>query len=623
LEATTRLLTSVTPTDRAAVERLLAEWWPGVLAHDSLGETWKTEQVDHLRTKCSSLPAESRKLALTTPAALARGVTEEDRGVGALLLGESAAAIVRGSATTTVALDRAVTFLSECWEAVEALCEALLRTPAWPTSLDTLAVTETTIDALLGHHFDRVPSDILIEEEDTARERGVSAYFWGYYPEVCLNATTLVRLTLLSRRDWVAIALQADALPLRGLRDDLWRHLHLHEDRDSILSLLGTAPPVFANNAWTGSTSGLAALHAANRHVDRIHDYLEQLTRAYAPPPGAQESLKAFEEDEVPEWLRQVSQIAIARSDGRLLLLLFGANLTREVLCPSWNGQLRWSAAQHALRAIYGVLDPKPSVAELQQVAALAGVPSNQTTIDCATYLVTSAIFDADAKDVWTWYRKLLQQSDNDLCSHARSWRRALCYQALAERLDKLSDPFDAWRDGWKALFVTDREHARFATLDQNALYPSLHLLRVGAELLRLAPSRSGSRQFFEELLAHTHRLLTNDARFISPLQPELAVDAIDVAPRVLGSDWPKSLEAHRPLLSVVKNRLYVAKLLLEGGAPFGEVETAVEVAGHGFADSVAEMKQSNAMDLNVHHLCELITVAAREHARTRTKEEP
>lgn len=540
----------VTTTDRTELGRLLAEWWTDILAQDSPGDQWETAQVENLRTKCSSLPAGSQKVGLAAPNTLAHVATDEDCGIGALLLGESAAAVVRNG-SSAVALDRAVKFLSDCWEAVEVLINRIDEDPAWPEALEILTPATADLAGVLGRHFDRLPShEVLLEEDKADRERGVSAYFWGHNAELYLNETTLVRFTLLARRGWSNVALQADALPHRGLRDDLWRHLHLHEDRDSILALLGAAPTIFSADAWTGSTSALAALRAATKHADRLHEQLAQDTRTYQPPLDAYEKLKAFVEHEVPEWMKQVSQAAIVRSDGRSLLLFFGVSLTRDALRPPWNGHRQWSSARYALCAIHDVLDPKPSVDELQRVARLAGVPSNRSTIDHAAYLVSSAAFDACANDVWAWYRELLLKSDDDLCWQAKSWRRALCYETLAERLGQLTDPFEEWRAVWKALFVTDREDARFATLDPNALYPSLHLLRVGAELLRQAPSRSGARQFFEELLAHTNRLLTNDARLISPLQPELAVDAIDVASHVLGSDWPQSLEPHRPLLS-------------------------------------------------------------------------
>lgn len=620
LAATEQFLAMVTTTpDRTEIDLLLAEWWTGVLAQDSPGDEWETAQVEYLRTRCSSLPAGSQQFGLAALSTLARNEKDEDRGVGAVLLGESAAAVVR-KGSSAVALDRAVRFLSECWEAIEVMIERLTQAPVWPGVLEIVRPVTTDVARLLGHHFGRLPShEVLLEEDRKARERGVLAYFWGHHTELCLNETTIVRLKLLARQGWSNVALQADALPYRGLQDDLWQHLNLHQDRDSIRALLGAAPAVILDDEWTGSTSALAALRAATQHADRLHDQLAQNTRNYRPTADAHEKLRAFIEHEVPEWMKEVSQAAMIRPDGRSLLLVFAASLTREALQPSWNGHRQWSCARHALSAIRDVLDPKPSVGELQRVARLAGVPGNDTTIDHATYLVTSAAFHAFSNDVWVWYRELLLKSDDGLCWQAKNWRRALCYEALAERLGQLTAPFAEWRAVWNALFVTDREHSRFAPLDQNVLYPSLHLLRVGAELLRQLPSRSGARPFFDELLANTHFLLTNYARKVGPLEQELAVDAIDVAPRVMGSDWPQSLEAHRPMLSAAKNRLYVATLLLEGGAPFSDVEAAVEGAGRVLADSVTEIEQSKDF-LNLHQLCESITAAARE---IRTEVEP
>lgn len=613
-EAKGQRLSSVPEADRAEVDRLLVDWWSEVLSRDSLDEREKMGHVERLRTKCSSLSPEPQKLALTAPSAIVRDGEDVDRNVGALLLGESAAAIVR-RATTAVELDRAVRFLADCWEAVDALQEALLRPPAWPGSTEILSVTSVPVEGLLGHHFDRVPSsDILVEEESKARERGVSAYFWGHYPELPLNETSLVRLMLVARRDWADVAIQADELPLRAFRDWLWLSLQLDGDRESVLALLRAAPPVFANDAWTGSTCALAALRASVRHAERLHDRLSQATRAYPPAPDAEAKLKALEDDELPAWLREVAEVAIARSDGRVLLILFASTLVRHDLSPSWNGQRPWPASQHALRAIYGAFVPKATLAECQQVAGIGGVPSNRTTIDLATYLITSAVFDADPKQVWAWYRELLLKNDDDLCWQARSChRRAVCYFALAERLGQLPDPLGEWRSVWKALFVTDRERARFAATCQNALYPSLHLLRVGAELLRQNPLLKCAWDFFEELLAHTRTLLWNHSRRFSPIPPEIAVDAMDVGPRIPGAGWSNCLAAYRQLLSSTKNRVYVAALLLEGGASFADVEAAVETAPHGLMDSVAEL-MSNGADLTARHLCEFVGSAAKQH---------
>lgn len=615
--AADQLLTVVTATDRTEIDRLLADWWTGVLAEDASGDQWETAQVEHLRRRVSSLPADSQEVALMALGTLTRDAAEKSRGIGSLLLGESAAVAVQNS-SSFLGLDCAVKFLSECCDAVEVLVDRLLDDPAWPEALETLTVEMADIEGLVDPDIDRLSShEALLEEDKHAREAGILAYFWGPYAEICLNETTLVRLTLLGKRNLAKVAIQADILPLRGLRDDLWRHLRLHEDRDFILKLLELAPTIFEGDSWKGGTSVLAALRAAVQFSDQVHEQLEQDVCAYNAPSDAEEKLKAFVENEVPEWMKRVTQTVIARPDGRLLLLIFGASLVRDVLRPPLNGHHRWSSAGHALSAIHDVLDPKPSIDEFQRASRLAGVPSNRSTCDYATYLVTSARFSSCANKVWAWYRALLLKSDDDLCFQAKNFRRGLCYEALAERLSNLADPFGEWRSTWDALFVTDREHARFAPISKNGLYPSLHLLCVGAELLRQEPLRSGAQLLFEEILARAQHLLASEVRFYIGLQPELIVDFIDVAPCVLGSDWPQSLKPYRHLLSVAERRLCVAIRLLSGGAMFSDLEAFFESEGHCLMDTVAEVKRSNRTDINVNHLCDIITDLARGDART------
>ena len=610
-----QLLSSTSEAARAEVDRLLEGWWSEVLSQDLLSDEERAERVQGLRTSCSSVSLEAQKLALTVPSAIAGNSDAVNRSAGARLLGESAAAVVR-RAKTAVELDRAVRFLSRCWKAVEALEEAILRPPAWPGTTEPLSVANASIADLLGHHYDRVPStEVLTEEERGARERGVSAYFWGHYDELPLNDTSVVRLVLVARRDWGEIATMADALPLRAFRDWLWLSLHLEDDRDSILALLRAAPPVFANDEWTGSTSALAGLRAAVLHAEKLHGCLARATRVYQPAPDAEAKLTALEEEELPSWLRTVAEVALARTDGRPLLLLYASTLVRHDLTPPWNGQRSWPASRHALRAIYKVLVPKSSLVECQQVARMGGVPSNRTTIDHATYLICSALLDAAPSEVWWWYRELLLGNDDDLCWQARSCqRRALCYCTLAERLGQLSDPFGEWRSVWAALFVTDRERARFATTDQSALYPSWHLLRVGAELLRQKPSRSSAWAFFEELTAHTRTLLANDARWHSPMKAEIALDAMDIGPRIPGAAWSGLVATHHQLLVNARNRVYLAALLLEGGASFADAEAAVETAPHRLKDSVAELRSAE-FDLSALQLCDLVDTAEKQHA--------
>ncbi len=613
-EATDLYLAAVAATDRNEVDSLLSLWWSEVLAHDPRGEQWRNDQLERLQTMCSSLSSGPRMLALAALSALGRGTTDVAQNAGARILGASAAAVVR-RATGAVELDRAVRLLTDCWEAVNVLQEILLQEPAWPPSTDVLSVASAPIDDLLAPHYDRVPTSLLIEEEREARERGISGYFWGHYRELPLNETSIVRLTLMARRDWGDVAIQADALPLRALRDWLWLTLDLDEDRESILALLRAAPPVFANDAWTGSTSALAALRASVRHPEKLQARLSQATRAYAPASDAEAKLKSLEDDELPRWLRKVADVTLERSDGRVLLVLFASKLLREDLSPPSSGQRSWRASHHALRAINQALAPKPSLAECQQVARMGGIASNRSTIDHATCLITSAAFGADSKQVWAWYRELLLKNDDDLCWQARSChRRALCYNALAERLGQLADPLGEWRWVWKSLFVTDREAARFAPDRRNALYPSLHLVRVGIEFLRQAPSRNCAWNFFQELLAHTHALVSNEAGVFCPPPPEIALEAMDVGPRIPGAAWAAELAGYRHLLLSARNRVYVAALLLEGGASFPEAQAAVEDAPRRLMDSVAELRSSGEA-LTAYHLCELIASAAEQHA--------
>ncbi len=604
-------LSSVPEADRVEANRVLVAWWSEVLSQDAVNGQERIEHVERLRSRCSNLSAQPQKLTLTAASTLDRDKGEVARNIGARLLGDSAATVVRGT-TTAVELDRAVRFLTDCWEAVDALQDALLQPPAWPPSTETLAVTSMPVEDLLGHQSRHVPST-LVEEERKARERGVSAYFWGHYRELLLSETSLVRLILVARRDWGDIAIQADALPLRALRDWLWLALDLDADRESILALLRAAPPVFGKDGWTGSTSALVALRASVRHAKRLHDRLSQATRAYQPAPDAQAKLKQLEQNELPAWLRNVAEVAIARSDGRDVLILFASTLVRDDLTPAWSGQPAWPASRCALDAIYRALVTKPTLAECQQVARIGGVPWNRTSIDLATYLTTAAVFDADPNRVWAWYRELLLKNDDDLCWQAKNCdRRAVCYFALAERLGRVPNPYAEWSAIWKALFVTDRERARFATLDPNAKRPSLHLLRVGVELLRQTPGFSGAWRFFEELLKNMHTLLEDYPRPVNPIKYEIALEMLDVAVRIPGGDWRKVVETYRSLLCSASNRVYVAAILLDAGASFGEVESTVEVSPCRLLDSVAELRRDFSAPIS----CDLVAAAAERYGR-------
>ncbi|MBL8918114.1 MAG: hypothetical protein JNJ54_04565 [Myxococcaceae bacterium] len=601
--------------DHGDLDALLREWWVEVLARDSEGEAADTEKVERLRQKCATLSGGQGTLATHASGVLLRDVSGAEYGAGAYLLGESAAAALRTGADGVVGLDRAVQFLSECWEAVEVLIEALDREPRWPANPDLLSSLPATIDKLVSVRWGRrMPSEILLEEEAKARARGLMAYLWERHHEhVDLVLSAWVRVALLARRDWGPVTEVAERLPLRELREDLWRHLHLHEDREAILALIRAAPPVFQGGGWTGRTVGLAALEKAVTHADQLQWKLAQQGWASeAAKNAAAAQLVALVDHELPEWFRQVVEAAHSRPDGRALLLFFGASIVREALRPRMSHR-QWSSADLAIAAIQKVIVPAPTTEEMMSVARL-GVPIGSTKVDRVVYVVSAAVFGCEARSLWAWYRTLLTASDEDLCWQARTWRRSACYDAIAHRLGELPKPFEEWRAAWRSLFVTDRERARFDSTSQSALLPSAHLIRVGMALLRLAPAREAAREFYGELRAKVRGLVKNDLRLGSPLPREFPTEGLDLAPTLLGEGWPSAFGVERSALASAEVRVYAASALLDGGAQVAAIEAALETAPHRLADTVHAVKAERDRDDNLRRHCDKVSTALHEH---------
>lgn len=607
--ARNRLDEMVTAEERAGICSVLTDWWAYVLAEDSEGEQWRDEKFENLRIRCFSLSNTSKEVALAALDAMTCVAAEKAYGVGPVLLGESAAVVVRRGSVAD--LDRAVELLSDCWDAVHVLVDRLMNDPPWPPDLATLVPEMIDIRGALIQHSERLLSnDLLMKEEKEAREGGVFSYFWGRYPEAYLNEKALVRYTLLARRDFNELSIQVDALPLRGLRDHLWSSVHIHEDRDLILDLLNVAPDVFQGSIWTGSTSALIALRSAMQFVCGVHEKLEQDVRAYRAPSGAKDNLDKFIENDVSEWMRKVADVAMLRSDGRLLLLIFGFSLVRDSMRPSWGGIPRWSPAQDALAAICDVLDPTPSIGEVMRSGEVAGVMSGSADYDGGALLVLSALLKSCTNDVWSWYRDLLIGRDKSLCNQARNWRRNMCFKSISESLSNFPDPFLEWRNSWNSIFITDREHARFFPLDKDILYPSLHLIRVAEELLRQDSSRLGAKTFFSDIFTLKRYLLELDAGLLEYSHPLLSIEGIDIAPIIYGDDWGSFLEDFRYLLTTAESRIYASVYLLQGGARFSDIENFFEIDGHGIMSSVGEVLSHSKTDARMQKLCDFIEAA-------------
>jgi len=553
--------------DRSDLDAQLQQWWAELLSREVTRDSAINQCIRRLSERGSSLSEPKKRLVAHACAVLEHDGEEAQDRAGAYVLGVTAAATIRATANEVVLFDRAVTILRRAWRAVEVLIDGLDGEPRWPTDPDLLARVPTSLDELASDTFGRrLPSatlTALLDEEQTARARGLRVYLWQHRDEqVDFDPRVLARLSLLARRDWSRVAAVAEALPIRELREMLWWRLRIHEDRDAILALIRISALVFRENEWTGRVVGLHALTQSVTHADRLRESVRQ--RA--------EPTNTLEQAELPDWFNQVVNEARRRPDGRALLLFYTAWLVREVLQPR-SGNPLWSSVDLFIRAAHQNLGQSPTVEEMKALAGLCP-EENTRRSDSASYLVAGAILGGDAASYWTWYRDLLTENDNNLCWQARTWTKACCYDALARKLSEMSNPFPEWETAWNSLFVTDREAARFDSTSQNALFPSVHLIRVGATLLRLDPRRPGAGPFYAKLRASIRNVVDNDLLLPSLLPEGLGAEALDLAPAVLGEDWLASLESERAVLDFPKTKIIAASGLLDAGVAVATLES-------------------------------------------------
>ncbi|WP_163864375.1 hypothetical protein [Myxococcus eversor] len=487
------------------------------------------------------------------------------------------------------------------------MLNALDQEPRWPADPGRLSHLPNTLDELVGKKGRRVPDDVLIADEKAARARGILNYLWGRHHEgVVLNQRVWCRLSLLARRDWGQLAAAAETLPVRELREDLWSRLHIFEDREAILALLRSSAPVFKDGTWTGSTVALSMLENAVTHADQLRLRVQQsgwrtLTSEHAPYA----ELTRLEKEELPSWFGQVANVLQGRIDGRLLMLFFASWLVEEALRPG-SAHNRWSSVGLVISAMAKLLQPSPTAREMKEGAQIS-LPKSVEDRRSAVALVTGAILGGDEKARWSEYRLLLLANDESLCWHARQWKKACCYDALAKVLDTLPQPFEEWMSAWSSIFVTDRERARFDLTSQNALLPSVHLVRVGVALLRRSPGRDGSRSFYPALRGHIRSLVENDARQVSPLADGFVTEALDVAPAVLGDMLSDALAVERPSLRTSKMQIYAVGTLLEGGARLEVIEAALEIQTFQLVEVVRAMESNGDLDNLIRPYCQLI----------------
>ncbi len=604
--------------ERSGLDGALREWWAETLRLEVLDESQVAERVELLRQRCRRLPQAQSALGTCACDALERRAAAGDVSVGARLLGESAANAIRSEATNIDRLDRAVAVLSPCWESIVVLEDALSHQPHWPAEAVRLSPLPMPVEHLVSFGFDRRWTfDSLQEAERAARARGLSAYRWERHREhVGLSHAAYVRLDLLARRDWKVLAASAEDLPLRELRNDLWRHLRLHEDREAMLALLRAAPQVFEGGKWTGHTTALEALELAVTHANQLADRIARpVWTPQTDEAATAAAARELERDELPGWFRQVVQTARARSDCRPLLLFLAAHIVKEAHRPS-TGSRKWSSAHLAIAAIQAGDARAATLNEVREIAKL-GLPEGAHATDHITQVVVAAVFSAPAADVWAWYCDLLDSCDEDTCWQARTWPRAPAYNCLADILAQLPDPLAALQVAWRRLFVPDRERARFDRTSQSALLPSLHLIRVGLALLRKDPARDGARGLWTDLRQWISNLIADDLRLGTPLPRDLVAEGLDLAPAVFGDDWVTTATTERPLFRTPEFIVYAASAFLDGGAPLAKAQAALGLALPRLVETVNEVRSECDLDDNLRRHCEYVLKIADPNAST------
>lgn len=587
-------------SNRGELDEVLQEWWRSELEQAHPDEAAIKSAVDHLQALCVGLPSDAKALGAHAGNALFGGGDAVEARAGALLLGDSGAGVVGRAAEGAATFDKAIGLLKASWRAMNALQNALAEHhPQWPSErdLNALAACPGDLSEFLHFHLrPTVPNEALVEAEAKARMKGPVAYVWGrQHDRVCLSAKIGERCRLLARRDWRRLAALADSLPLRELRGDLWRQLNLHEDRDAITALLAQAPPVFADGRWTGKVSALEALQQSISHGEML------CSRVAEGGPLPEE----FATTELPMWYRQVATVAGAREDGRLLLLFFAASLLRELLRPRC-GVRQWQCEGVAFEGISRAIGNPPTAGEMKTVAELGAIEEGNRETDAddsesqgrekgserASYLIAGAAFEGDSLGFWSWYCCLLESGDPGLYSHTRDWVHGCAYSVLGESLARLPEPVHEWRMAWDALFVVDRERARFEPLDYSSLTPSIHLIRVAMSLLRMkeAPSRMDRRAFYVELREKVRLLVSNEGPF-GHLPASLVAEGLDLLPALCGSDWKAHLSRDFGLLlDDAERQIYAASALLDS-LPVREIDSEFTRNGCSLAAALSSLE--------------------------------
>ncbi|WP_044239208.1 hypothetical protein [Chondromyces apiculatus] len=341
------------------------------------------------------------------------------------------------------------------------------------------------------------------------REESDPFSVWGRWaPEVYFDRSYIWHWGAVLTRVQPVEGLRAlETLPYPALINEVLV-LQCREDRELIEELIVASPPVFDEQGDWGPERSVAALLVVNliaAHMNALHDALSRATRTSGnkrEQPGADATLKGFEERELPNWITRVFGLLLRRSDGLRIALGYLGYLVRTTLLgreQQYGSTERWGAHESTLGGLVKVLrDAGVSVAQVREAwCAAEELAMHKETEDAkrnrvhprssgrrgeregegartlrangfpllcgaAVMLGGDPTSDAEILLFWSWFEELLQGRDPglSLVIQGRSLMEVL--QHFGFLLAKLPDPGALVRVAYAKL-EPQRRRARFA----------------------------------------------------------------------------------------------------------------------------------------------------------------
>jgi hypothetical protein len=567
--------------DLGPLEDGIAGWWSSLGDHSQMGTDDVARQALAVGTRAIGDRIDTTFREITDALAMAileGGDDEPPRRAALMELGKAIGATIATGPPNARAFDAAVRFLSRWWPAEAAFERAFVAAlPPAATSVwvDQLRLIPRDVAALLGHYSHREPPPIseMLEEERSARLRGIAGYLWRHQNERCSLGLEWSRradvLLALSPEDFVRLM---EELPLLELRDWVVRYGGMHEDRDTIIKVLSLSAPVFAGGSWTGRVMAMIALENSLKHVEDLLEKYDRSVEGFSVDGDvrmqAEKTLPTFQGVEIPDWFKSVMDVLSARRDGADLAAMLSAKVIHDDSTPAFGGRRRWSAKLvfvDAVRARFGL---GLQAQTMRQTLSLAG--PRASGVSELSFLTAAAVLCDDADGVWQWYVELLSELSDEICTDARGGTGLRHHALIAGGLLGQSDQVTAWKEAWRLLFQRDRDRARFGHADPHVLLPSQHLVGVGIGMLNRTDrptkcSDAKAGELWRELCRAAQWLAYH--RNTVRVYPGFEASVFRMAEVVFGDHWPLVLDENLTwLLADEERQVFVGAELLIGG---------------------------------------------------------